>query len=136
MMFDCAIRKIWSHIALESVSEPLGANERNSAETDSLRRGRGSSAGTIARYEGKRVIQAFADPQTTRNVAEIPKNSLADFVSAAPSTGPTWEVCSDVAALMSCTDARITATMAWPDIKDWMIEGPNREATAITDVCR
>ena len=135
-MFARAIRRMWSHVALESVSEPLGASERNSAETDNLRLGRGSSAGTTARYDGKRVIQTFAAPQTTKNEAEIPKNSLADFVSAAPSTGRTLEARNDVAALMSCTEESITATMAWPDIMDWMMEGPKREATAITDVCR
>ena len=121
---------------MESVSEPPGASERKSVEIDSLRRTCGSSAGTIARYEGRRVIHVFATPQTTKNEAETPKKILAEFVSAAPSTGPTWEVRNDVTVLMSCTEARITATIAWPDIMDWIVEGPKREATANTDVCK
>jgi len=37
---------------------------------------------------------------------------------------------------MSWTAERITATIAWPDINDWIAVGPKREATATTDVWR
>jgi hypothetical protein len=37
---------------------------------------------------------------------------------------------------MSWTAERMTATIAWPDINDWMTVGPKREATAITEVWR
>jgi hypothetical protein len=88
----------------------------------------------MARYEGSRVIQTLAAPHMIKNVVEIPKNNLADFVSATPSGRPTSEAHSEVVALMSCTAERVTATTACPDSIDWMTVGPKREAMAITEV--
>jgi hypothetical protein len=91
MMFLRATLKILSHIALGSDTlawGPPSEGERGLAETDNRRRIHGSSSVTTALNEGSRVIQAFAAPHANRNVIEIPKNSLADFVSATPSAGP------------------------------------------------
>jgi len=66
----------------------------------------------------------------------MPKNSLADFVSATPSVGATLDACTEPIALMSCTEERMTATIAWPESMDCMTVGPKREATATTDVWR
>ncbi len=141
-MFLRATLKILSQFALESgaprsgLPSEGGRGERGSAETDNRRRIHGSSSGTTALNEGSRVIQASAAPQANKNDVEIPKNSLADFASATPSAGPAWDVCNEPVALMSWTAERITATIAWPDINDWITVGPKREATATTDVWR
>src|SRR6266851_381277 len=117
-----AMLRILSHIALESATLSWGppiTGERGSAETDSRRcRTHGSSIGTTARNEGSRVIQAFAAPHANKNDAEMPKNSLADFVSATPSAGSTSDARSELVALMSWTVERMTATSPWPDIID------------------
>ena len=64
MMFLRATLSILSHSAFESGALLWGASitgERGSVETDSRRRFHdSSSAGTTARNEGSRVIQAFA----------------------------------------------------------------------------
>ena len=89
-----ATLKILSQFALESGAPIWGLlsegerGERGSAERDNRRRIQGSSSGTTALNEGSRVIQAFAAPHANRNDVEIPKNSLADLVSATPSAGP------------------------------------------------
>lgn len=101
--------KILSHITLESdtpvwrlPSKSVGERgERGSTETDNLRRIHGSSCGTIALYEGSRAIQAFAAPHTNKNVIAIPKNSLADLLSATPSAGPACDECNEPVAPMS-----------------------------------
>lgn len=143
-MFLRATLKILSQFALESGAPRWGLpsegerGERGSAERDNRRRIHGScsSSGTTALNEGSRVIQAFAAPHTNKNDAAIPKNSLADLVSATPSAGAVREVCNEPVALMSWTAERMTATTAWPDINDWMTEGPKRDATTTTDVWR
>lgn len=143
-IFLRATLKILSQFALESGAPRWGLptegerGERGSAERDNRRRIHGSSSGTTALNEGSRVIQAFAAPHANKNEVEIPKNSLADLVSATPSgrAGPARDVCSEPVALMSWTAERMTATTAWPDINDWMTVGPKRDATATTDVWR
>jgi hypothetical protein len=143
-IFLRATLKILSQFAWESSAPRLGLpseggrGERVSAERDNRRRihGSGSSSGTTALNEGSRVIQAFAAPHANRNKVEIPKNSLADLVSATPSAGPVLDACNEPVALMSWTAERMTATTAWPDINDWMAVGPKRDATATTDVWR
>jgi hypothetical protein len=108
-MFLRPTLKILSHIALESdtlewrlPSNSVGERgERGSPETDNRRRIHGSSCGMTALYEGSRVIQAFAAPHTNKNVIEIPKNSLADLVSATPSAGPTCDERNEPVAPMS-----------------------------------
>jgi hypothetical protein len=75
--------------------------ERESAEVEDWRRIHGSSFGTVALNEGSRVIHAFAAPQTNKNDIEIPKNSLADFISAMPSAGPALGARNELVALMS-----------------------------------
>lgn len=94
-IFLRATLKILSQFALESGAPRWGLpsegerSERGSAERDNRRRIHGScsSSGTTALNEGSRVIQAFAAPHTNKNDAAIPKNSLADLVSATPSAG-------------------------------------------------
>ena len=94
-IFLRATLKILSQFALES-GVPRWAlpsegerGERGSADRDNRRRIHGSSSsGTTALNEGSRVIQAFAAPHANKNEVEIPKNSLADLVSATPSAGP------------------------------------------------
>jgi hypothetical protein len=138
MIFLRATRKISFHIALESGTlalRLLGIGEPRLAEMDRRRRIHGSSFDTTARYEGSRVIQAFAATHANKNIVEIPKNNLADLVSATPSVGPTSEMRNEVVALMNCTVERMTATNPCPDIKDWRTVGPKREATAVTEVC-
>ena len=139
-IFLRATLKILSQFALESGAPRWGLpsegerGERGSAERDNRRRIHCSSSGTTALKEVSRVIQAFAAPHANKNEVEIPKNSLADLVSATPSAGPAQDVCNEPVALMSWTEERMTATTAWPDINDWMAVGPKRDATATTDV--
>lgn len=92
-IFLRATLKILSQFALESGALRWGLpsegerGERGSVERDNRRRIHGSSSGTTALNEGSRVIQAFAAPHANKNEVEIPKNSLADLVSATPSAG-------------------------------------------------
>jgi hypothetical protein len=137
MMFLRATLKILSHNALESGILTLRRpriGELRLCEMDNRRRIHGASFGTMARYEGNRVTQVFAAPHANINIAEIPKNNLADFVSATPSEGTALEMWSEVAALISCTAERMTPTTACPDSIDRMTVGPKREDMAITEV--
>lgn len=141
-IFLRATLKILSQFALDSSAPRWGLpsvgerGERGSAERDNRRGIHGSSSGTTALNEGRRVIQAFAAPHANKNDVEIPKKSLADLVSATPSAGPAWDECNEPVALMSWTAERMTATTAWPDINDWITVGPKRDATATTEVWR
>ena len=103
-MFLRATLNILSHIALESCTVAWGlaiVGERSSAERDNRRRIHGSSLGTTALNDGNRVIHEFAAAHANKKTIEIPKNSLADFVSATPSAGPACDVCNEPSALTS-----------------------------------